>query len=296
MKDKKENVHFLINPISGSGNKKNIENKILEYFKENSSRVNISHTRESGNREHLAKVLQEEKPDILAVAGGDGTVNMAGSMLIGKETKLGIIPMGSANGLATSVGIPKNIEDALNIISSGKTRTIDAIRVNDSISFHISDFGLNANVIKRFEEDEQRGLLGYLKHFLAELFKVKGHKYKIEFEEEVLKTKASMIFISNATQFGTGATINPTGKIDDGKFEIIIVKSYKTRILLRKIIKFLRGRINHTDFVEIISTRKARIHNTNNRVFQIDGELAGRPDKVELAIIPGSIRLLVKEG
>lgn len=206
---------------------------------------------------------------------------------------MGIIPLGSANGLATELGIPGNINQALNRLLEGKEKKIDVVQINDDISIHISDFGLNANIIYRFERKKQRGLLSYLRHFLQELFTIRGTTYIIKSGEKLIKEKATMLLIANSTMFGTGIKINRIGKIDDGVFEIIVIRSYKTKDLIQKFVKFIKGEIDHFALTERIQTQHAVINNPHKKNLQIDGEIAGQPEKVVVNIKPRALTVIV---
>ena len=287
-----QKIIFVINPISGGIDKERIGEQIRDFFQAPEYNLQIIFTEKSGNEEMIGKIIDKEQPDIMAVAGGDGTVNMVAGKLIDTDIPLGIIPAGSANGLATELGISKNIPGALKLISKGRLRQIDGIRIGDKYSFHLSDFGLNADVVKRFEEENIRGHLGYAKHFFKELFSIKGSRYTVFSNDNKIRPKATMLIIANATKFGSGAVINPEGEIDDGYFEIIIVKSYKSRKLLAKVYKFLRGKVDHREFVDKIKTDKARIVNHKKKTLQIDGELAGRPEEIEAEIRKACIGII----
>ncbi|MDZ7743921.1 MAG: diacylglycerol kinase family protein [Bacteroidota bacterium] len=294
MSHSKKDICFIINPVSGDLEKSELIEELKKSFGEPEVKDRIFYTKKSGNPEMIRKILKEIRPRTMVVAGGDGTINLVAREILNSGTRLGIIPAGSANGLATELGVPENIKEAINLVKTGKTKKIDTLKINNDYSFHLSDFGLNANVIRRFEEDPQRGFWAYAKHFLAEIFKIRSHEYIIELPKERFRTKASMLFIANARKFGTGALINPGGEIDDGSFEIIIVKAYKRSQLWGKLPKFLRGKIEHIKFIDVRSTQKAKIINPKNRTFQIDGELAGRPDAVEIEILPASLSVIGK--
>jgi len=286
-------ILLVINPVSGGRNKEEILLKISSFLDENKIGHSVFKTTGKKDKDNIKLEIKKQKPDALIAVGGDGTVNLAARSILEKDIVLGIIPFGSANGIATELNIPTQLDNALNKITKGKTRKIDVLKINNKLSIHLSDFGLNANVIYRFEQDKNRGFGAYARHYIQEMFSVKGTTYLIRLNSEEKKVKASMLLIANASSYGTGIKINPPGKLDDGLFELIVIRSYKTKELLRKVLDFLKGKINHFEFIERMQTSKAVIDNPSGKRLQIDGELAGRPAKVEIRVLQKKLEVIV---
>ncbi len=116
----------------------------------------------------------------MVAAGGDGTCNMVAQLLINTNIKLGIIPLGSANGTATSIKLPSDLRKNLEIIIDQKSKPIDVLKINENhISLHLSDIGVNAKIVDKFDKGNLRGILGYGKYFMEELKNAKPAKFKI---------------------------------------------------------------------------------------------------------------------
>ncbi|MCF8234050.1 MAG: diacylglycerol kinase family lipid kinase [Bacteroidales bacterium] len=280
-----KSILLVINPVSGGRDKEEVVLKISSFLDENKISYSIFKTTGKNDKERIRLEVDKQKPGALIAVGGDGTVNLAARSILEKDIPLGIIPFGSANGIATELNIPTQPDHALNIITRGKTRKIDVLKINNKLSLHLSDFGLNANVIYRFEQDHKRGFMAYARHYIQEMFSIKGTTYLIRLNGEEKKVKASMLLIANASRYGTGVNINPQGKLDDGHFELIVIRSYKTKELIRKVIAFLKGKINHFELIERMQTSRAIIKNPARKRLQIDGELAGKPKVVEVEIL-----------
>jgi len=226
--------------------------------------------------------------------GGDGTCNLVAQVLLHKNIKLGIIPKGSANGLATELEIPTDLHKSLKIILDDKSKNIDVLIFDHQhLSLHLSDVGFNAKLIERFENGNLRGFGGYGKHFLNELGDIKTAKFKIEIDGKTKKEKAIMVVFANATSYGTGAVVNPHGKLDDGRFEIIIFRPRKFIQFLKMIIPFFTRQIHRLAYVDIYSGEKVKITNIENQKLQIDGEIMGQPKQISVEIIPQSLAVLV---
>jgi len=220
-------ILFVINPVSGRNDKSELINRIEDFTGRNNLIYSIFYTPEFEGLKILKDEINKFKPDVVAAVGGDGTCNLVANAIVSTEMSMAVIPLGSANGFAAELGIPKNLEGSLNLIITGGTKLIDTILVNNKLCLHISDIGLNARIIKRFEQDKIRGIYSYTKHFFKELWGAQPFKFTLILENgKKVKKKAHVIALANASKYGTGVIINPKGLIDDGKFEVVIVKPY----------------------------------------------------------------------
>ena len=223
--------------------------------------------------------------------GGDGTIKMLAQLLYHTPIPLGIIPAGSANGMAKELGIPADIDTAIDITINGTITPIDVIRINDKeICIHLSDLGLNAMLVKQFEQSKNRGMWGYGRAVLRMLWKKQKMYVTIQTDSETAKRKAYMVAIANASKYGTGATLNPEGKVDDGIFEIVVVR----RLNLVEIAKaILTEKTFDPDKIEIFKTKKATLTTLGKSYFQVDGEYRGRVKEVKAEIQAGCLQLLL---
>jgi diacylglycerol kinase (ATP) len=170
------------------------------------------------------------------------------------------------------------------LMTQGKVRNIDVMRVNDRYSVHLSDLGFNANLIRKFEMSGGRGKWNYARHFFRVLQEQSYSEYSILLNGELLTFKAQMVAFANARRYGTGAVINPHGRWDDGMFEICIFKPYPWYALLGITWRFFTGNIHSSPYVQIISTREALVMVNPEEILQIDGEVIGSASKVEVSI------------
>jgi diacylglycerol kinase (ATP) len=284
-------ILFVINPISGRKKNFNWERVIRDYFK------NLPHTIEiyilcgkddTGSVDYWIEKLQITR--VVAV-GGDGTVSLVAKQLLGTDLIMGILPAGSANGMAKELQIPETPE-ALDIIVNGTVKSCDVIKINgNDISLHLSDFGLNARLVKYFDQSRLRGMWGYSRMVFKVLWRGKLMSAHILADNLDLKTNAYMVVIANASKYGTGAAINPNGNIGDGIFEIVIVRKLSLSQLFRM---FLSYKNFNPKKVEVFQTKTATITTSKKTHFQVDGEYKGKIDKVTAAVMPSQLKLLVK--
>lgn len=281
---------FVVNNGSGTGPAIPWEEQIQEFYGEKNELYEIYTLPEKIDQAELKKYLQQKSPEKLIAVGGDGTIAMLANMLIGTNMALGIIPAGSANGMAKELGIPAEAKAAMEIIETGVLRPSDLISINGHYCLHLSDLGLNAQLVKYFDEGNLRGKWGYARVVLKTLLNKQKIQVSINSDSGMVRRVAYMVALANAKKYGTGAVINPDGKIDDGFFEIIIVKKLRFGALLRMFLK--PGRFNPKN-IEIISCAAVEITSRRRVHFQIDGEYIGKEKFISAGIQKGALTLIL---
>ncbi len=283
-------ILFLLNPDAGANNKIDWESEIRNYFEDLAHIVEIYILQDKDDIGSIKFWMKKLDVTRVVAVGGDGTVTLVAKVLYGMDIKMGIIPAGSANGMAKELGISLEPKDALDIIVSGMTKPCDLIKINnDEISIHLSDFGLNARLIKYFDENLLRGMWGYGRLVFKVLWKKTLMEAHIIADNVNITTKAYMIVIANATKYGTGALINPGGDLGDGSFEIIIFRKFPVWQLLKMLISYKKF---NPKSVEIFKTKTATITTRKKTHFQVDGEYKGKIDKVVAEILPSKLNIL----
>lgn len=281
---------FVINPVSGGKEKINWEECIEKYFRNTQQPLKIYTLDEKDARTALNKQISEFKPDKVIAVGGDGTVKLVAEKLIGTEMLLGILPAGSANGMAKELEIPDDVNKALDVICNGAVKKIDLIRINEKdICIHLSDIGLNALLIKYFEEGKQRGMWGYIKVAFRVLRTKRLMRIELKLNNQSLSRVAYMIVIANAKTYGTGAVINPEGSLEDGKFEVIIIRKLSLLELFRMLISH---KPFNSECIEVLQTTQVALTTHKKNHFQIDGEYLGKTDSILAEVMPGALRVI----
>lgn len=286
-------VLFIVNPRAGNREGGRLELAISEESRNQKFEYLIYRLQSNNEEKNIKREISEYAPDIIAVAGGDGTVNLLAKLLKGQGTPLLIIPLGSANGMAKELAIGNRTDTALQLITHGVQKKIDLLSINGNICIHLGDVGLNASIVKRFDKDPKRGLWTYARHLYKELFIINIYKFNINIDGELIKRKAVSVTFANASKYGTGAVINPLGLVDDGKFELVIIKPFPKIHLLSITWKMFIGRLQTSEFVEVFSCRKAFVQTSKRTTLQIDGEVIGKTKEISVEVIPRSITVLV---
>lgn len=295
MSTKKKKILFVIKPSSNHVfNDKELRKIIGQVVSDDKFDWEIYHTTGKEDHKKLSNLIEASEPEIIISVGGDGTANMVASTIIHKKIQMGIIPTGSANGLAYNLQMPNNFKDALEKIMHVSPKPVDIIEINNKYyCLHLSDVGINARIVKRFSKEKSKGIAGYGKQLIKELSSPKtSFKFTVKTPNYHKKRKAEMLVISNAPAYGTGAVINPKGVLDDGKFEIVVIKPYPWWIMFRFIAAFFTASLHKMEYVKIISTSSAEITLYTPQDFHIDGEIQKPVKSLHVDMIPGAIEML----
>ncbi len=280
---------FIINPGSGSHDI-NLKEVISTYFSDKETAIDLFELPDDCSLDKIKAKIDQSKADRVVAVGGDGTLKLVAECLLHTGTQIGIIPAGSANGMAKELGIPTEIEDALNLLETGKLQKIHVVKLNDEICIHLSDLGFNAYLVKKFDTLPQRGMWGYAKATWHALWNHKRMEVELNINGEIIRSKAAMVAIANATMYGSGLKINPDGKLDDNLFEIILVKDYSYLEILK--IWLTRLPFNPKK-IEVFQISEVKISSKHQAHFQVDGEYIGKINAVEAKILPEAITVII---
>jgi len=284
-------ILFIINPISGGKNKNSWETAIREYFQDLPHRVEmyvLTGKDDTGSVQYRIEKLQADR--VVAV-GGDGTVSLVAKQILGIPVIMGILPAGSANGMAKELGIPENQKEALDIITGSCIKCCDVIRINDEdLCIHLSDVGLNARLVKYFDESKWRGMWGYARMVIKALLRKRLMSAHIVSDDRDITTSAFMIVIANASKYGSGAMVNPVGDHSDGLFEVVILRKFPVLQLFKMLLSYKNFRPEN---VEIFHTKNVTITLRRRTHFQIDGEYKGKTTQVTATVLPAQLQVLV---
>jgi len=286
-------IHFIINPISGKG-KHGITKEILQkFFPEDCVEVEFSEY-----KKHAILLTQKailKNPDIIVACGGDGTINEVASCLVGTKIKLGIIPIGSGNGLASNLNISSILEEAICAIKTGKTVTIDVGKANDHYFFSNIGLGIDALIIKKYEAKKKRTLSGYINASLKASSQFKAQKAIVFCDGKFTEIDPFLLFISNSNQMGYGFSLTPKAKLSDGFLNLLCIPKlnffqklrFGFAVLAKKTDEFNKGKQQliqnlNIEFPEKIFTD-----------IQIDGEFYNlKTNKIEVSILPKALEIL----
>ncbi len=284
-------VLFIVSPASGTERKEPLIT-LIHAFAQNMN-YGIVLTEGSNHARELTQEAMRSEVDYVIAVGGDGTVNEVASVLYNTPTVLGIIPIGSGNGLARHLKIPLNFMDALKRIQNGKIKHIDTALVNGKPFFCTSGAGIDAHVSQLFKEAPRRGFWSYFKISAVELVKYAPREYEIEIDDDVFRREALLVTAANATQFGNNAYIAPTATDDDGKLDVCLVKPHAKLLYPFTALRLFRRSLNKSKYWEMKRAKKVTIRRSDAAVIHLDGDPLEAPETLEYEVIPKSLAVIV---
>ncbi len=289
MSEERRKLLFVINHSAGRKTP-DWESVIVEYFKSLPFEVRFYTLPEKFEVATIQSQIDLHKPDVVIAVGGDGTTNLLATCVKNTNGALGILPAGSANGMAKELRIGDDVQNALKIIAEGSRKRISLVELNGRVSIHLSDIGLNAYMLREFERRGTRGLIGYLLATAKVLGNRRAVHVDVHYNNEVRTVRADIILIANATMYGTGVVVNPMGKLDDDVFEIIAIKDLTLKDLLNTSLHTQRLDVSKA---EIIQTSKAEIYCRKPVHFQVDGEYLGKVHEIKIRLLPNCLDVIV---
>ncbi|SFZ94215.1 lipid kinase, YegS/Rv2252/BmrU family [Flaviramulus basaltis] len=270
-------IHFIVNPIAGSGQNSFSEQFLQDYFESDTYNITIKSSGYKGHAIDLTKESIHQKAHIIVACGGDGTINEVASTLVDTNIPLGIIPVGSGNGLASHLNIPKNTIKALHIIKNNKYTKIDVGCVNQRYFFSNTGFGFTANVIENYEALQKRTIWSYVKASLKSFFEFyKKEEIIISIDNVTDVVNPFLIFISNSNEMGYNMSLTPKASLQDGLLDVVIVpKIGKIKMLFFGFCMLIKKPDLLKD-VKYFQTKEISLLRKRGAFFesQIDGELS----------------------
>lgn len=286
---------FVLNPVSGDIDKSELEGSITAYCTERGRTAAFFHTDGEDDLGRLRRHLHEHTYDAVFAAGGDGTVSLVAEVVSNTQLPLGILPLGSGNGLSKDLGIPQDPAEALRLTWDYQVRTLDTLRVGGRFSAHLADMGFNALIVERFDAGDVRGPGAYVRIATQEYAAYQPATYRIETDQETWEGAAFMLTIANANTFGSNVIINPDSQLDDGKFEICLIAPFPNTAAPGLLYRLYTSDFDASDYTRRLCCNQARISvpGATEVLVQIDGEPYHLPTPVEVEMYPASLRVLV---
>jgi len=287
---------FVINPIAGGNDKRSLPERIDRFALEEEVTAHILETTGQDDPKRIRREIRNLKPDVVVACGGDGTVNLVAEVLAHTEITLGILPLGSGNGLAKDLNIPHVfLEQAFELLAHGKARPIDTLEANGRFFLHLCDLGFNAHIVRLFNQGKKRGFRTYLKYTLREFLAYKTEKFKVKADGNFFRGRAFMVTIANTNRFGSNLAINPDGKEDDGFFEVIVIKRFPRSKAIGLFFALLARRLQFSPYTLYFKCKKVKVICKKRSVLQVDGEIVGETRGVHVKLHPRSLHVITPQ-
>jgi diacylglycerol kinase (ATP) len=227
--------------------------------------------------------------DVVAAAGGDGTVRSVAFELLGTTSALGILPAGTAMNVARSLAIPRELDAAAGLLGSGEIRAIDVGWARDRPFLEMASIGLNAEVLEIAEKAEG-GRLGEVLRLIREAVRARPTRVLLELDGREIRTRAFGLAVAVGPYAGVGITVAPEARLDDGKLDVVVFERFRRLELVRHLIAAAGAR---RPARRVTSHRAARVRVASRRPLSIrvDSDDAGTTS-IDLTIKRGELRVV----
>lgn len=245
----------------------------------------------------LAREAVAEGAELVLAVGGDGTVNEAARGLLGSGVPLGIVPVGSGNGLARTLGIPRSPSRALAVLERAVTRSIDVGTINGLPFLNVAGIGFDAVVGSAFHRagrvGGRRGLFTYIRIGLGLVRSYEPVRLRLTAGATTVEGRPFVVTIANGRQYGGGAVLNPGARLDDGQFEIVVYDEGPLLDTIANAPRLFLGTIESARRYRRVVAREAVVTTEQPVEHHRDGEPEPAASRFEIALLPRALPILV---
>lgn len=301
-----KNIVFIINPISGTqGNKKKLPKLIQDTLDGSQWLSNIVFTEYKGHAIELAQQYTVMGFDAVVAVGGDGTINEVVQGIVKGErlavngerhTALGIIPLGSGNGLARHLNIPVRTQKAIEMLNHSEPISIDYGLANDKLFVSTCGTGFDALVAYDFATAGTRGLKTYVSRVMKDLVGYKPETYCMEINGgETIEHKAFLLTFANSSQWGYEAKIAPKASVQDGLMDICMMSPQAWLGAPGMALRLFTGNLDGSLFMDTFRAKDVMLCRETESPFHIDGDPVKMERNIRIRIVPEGLRVLVEK-
>ena len=288
-----QRIVFIVNPKAGTNLQKHFRQSIDKHLNHKKFEYGIWLTEQEGHAAELAQKAVEEGYEIVVAVGGDGSINEVASALVGSEVILGIIPAGSGNGLAMHLGYGRDIAGAIKKLNTAEVQTIDCGAMNGRPFINIAGVGFDGLVSNLMKGSHWRGFLPYFLKSVEAGLSYTPRDCEIELDDQTLNLKCFAISIANGPMYGYNFQIAPDARLDDGLFEVVILKDAPFWQYFAAVPSMLNSKIYEADFVEHYAARRVRISAEGKNHVHLDGEGMEIEGNLHFELKPSALKILV---
>jgi len=242
----------------------------------------------------LTRDAVRERYDLVVAAGGDGTIGLVAEELLGTETALGILPLGSIMNILRMLGLPRDMEAAADVLVEGSVRPIDVGLAKGRIFYEAGSVGMNAAIFREAQRFDRGEYLSVVRAVWVAI-RYRPARMRIEMDDGLVQTRALMVTVANGPYTGVGMTVAPEARVDDGKFDVRVFRHFSKAELLRHLFSIAFGRRAYSPHVETYRSARVRIDSSSPLPCRADSHDLGTTP-VEFVIRPRALRVVVPPG
>jgi diacylglycerol kinase (ATP) len=273
-------ARIIYNPTSGREAFKKELPLVLEKLEKAGYEASAHATTCAGDATKAAKIAVDRKYDVVIAAGGDGTINEVINGIAEQDyrPKVGIIPVGTTNDFARALKVPRHIQKAVDVIVEGHSKKLDIGTVNDDKYFIYIAAGGKITEITYDVPSKLKTVLGQLAYYIKGiemLPRIKPSRVKIQFDDQVIEEEIMLFLLSNSNSVGGMEKLIPDAKLDDGYFDLLVLKKTSIADFVKLVTSALRGNHMNHDKVLYARTKSVTIESEDRMQLNIDGEYGG---------------------
>ncbi|HAM98394.1 MAG TPA: diacylglycerol kinase [Marinilabiliales bacterium] len=288
----KKRILFIINPKSGTGKHPEFIRQLDSTLNPHKFSYEIVYTEYRGHATQLSTQAKDTFDMVVAV-GGDGTVNEVAKGLINcGNCLMGIIPIGSGNGLARHLKIPMRVKEAIDILNLQRTQVIDTATINGEHFVNVAGIGFDAHIAHLFATASKRGPIPYMKIATYEFHRYKPLAYEVYIEGQPYHLEAFLISFANSAQFGNNAYISPHAIINDGLLDVCLMSEFPKVEAGQLAIKLFNKRMHKSRYMKIVRGTHIKIITNDKIPAHLDGEPVYFPNEIEINVNPSSLTMI----
>ena len=296
----KKKMLFIYNPRAGKSQIRSNLLDMIDIFVKAGYEVTAYPTQAQGDGIRAVTERQIGYYDMIACSGGDGTLDevVTGMMRCEKRLPIGYVPAGTTNDFAGSLGIPRSMERAARVIVDGRSFRCDVGGFNENIFVYIAAFGLFTDVSYETRQDMKNvlGHMAYVLEGMRKLSKVRSYTMKVISGDKVIKGDFIFGMITNSLSVGGFKKITGDNvKLDDGVFEVTLIRRPGNPVELNTIMAALLNRNIDTDLMDCFTASELQIESAEEVAWTLDGEFGGRHSRVEIRNYKQALEIRVPE-
>ncbi|MBS1569479.1 MAG: diacylglycerol kinase family lipid kinase [Bacteroidetes bacterium] len=275
----------VINPRSGKGRAESLRNMAESIAKEHGHQGTVHTIAAPGDGTRFAQEAVASGAQRVISIGGDGTLNAVAAGLAGTAVSLGVVPMGSGNGYARSLHLPKEPAAALQFAFTGTAAPMDVCYLNDRLFLGTAGIGFDARVAWEFDRSRGRGLWNYARLIIKHVLGAKPMRTVTKANNQTREDNVLMLVFCNTREFGNGALISPGSRPDDGLAELRIVAKPPILPMLTAFARMYTGRIDGSPYITNLATDRATVHQ-DGTIAHLDGEPVEIGHEIQFRVEP----------
>ena len=286
-------ILFIVNPKAGTNLQRHIRESVDKYLNHRKFEYGFRFTERSQHARELAGEAIADGYEIIVAVGGDGSINEVASAVMGTDAVLGIVPAGSGNGLAMHLGYGRDVDEAIKKINTAEGRVIDVGLMNGRPFFNIAGIGFDGLVSNLMKGSNWRGFIPYFLKSVKAGLQYTPRECRIEIDDRMLTEKCFIISIANGPMWGYNFQIAPDARLDDGLFEVVLLKDAPKWQYFAAVPATLNGKIYDADFVDHFTARRVKIISEGENYIHLDGEGIVMEGELSFEILPKALKILV---